>query len=299
MAQGRLDARVVAPGHPHLRLARALHDYENVVYTPGPVAAGGLVVVVVGALLGRGRRARAACVLFGVTGLLLLVMPVLSVDFDYRYVLGATQLLVAGAAAGLVAIAARLRADQNAHPRAWLVAGSRRVRIAAVCAVAAAMSASNLLGPQAYASGHYRNTTVAPAGTTVDVAHRFRITLSTPRADASICRNGVVHGLYVVHVDERWTGAGELAAIPDNLTVTGKHRRLTVVAQPYDVAGALHPTRLSRRYPQAAGDVYLDTPGPTGRLVAVYTDPLGAGGAAWSLTLPASGLDRSPGTPCS
>jgi hypothetical protein len=77
-------------------VARFLRGYQDVAATPGPLLALAVLLGLAGifgfTVPGR-RPVRAEAVVLSVTGLLLLVMPVATVMFDYRYVLPALPVL--------------------------------------------------------------------------------------------------------------------------------------------------------------------------------------------------------------
>jgi hypothetical protein len=160
------------------------------------------------------------------------------------------------------------------------------------------MLLSNVLGPQAYPGGHFWNGRPVAAGGWVTVGHRFRISLSRPELFNAVCRRRVVHDQFMMRLDERWLSGGALVAMPDNLVVRGRLRAAALVGQPYDTDGIFRPERLTSRHPDDAGNVLIDVGAHTGRLTAVYIDPLGAGGAGWGLGSPEQLSSSVPGAPC-
>jgi hypothetical protein len=85
-------------------LASLLRSYQSFVYTPGPLLALFLLAGLAGSLVGardeRERLLRAACLLFTTSALVLLVAPVMTTVYHFRYVLAAVPLLGPAGAMG-------------------------------------------------------------------------------------------------------------------------------------------------------------------------------------------------------
>jgi hypothetical protein len=102
-------------GLEEFRIVRApadfLRAYQSFVYTPGPLIALLIAVGLIGVLLGkripRRRDVRPESILFTLAGVALLLLPVMTTVYHFRYVLPALPLLGAGAALGATAFRAR------------------------------------------------------------------------------------------------------------------------------------------------------------------------------------------------
>ncbi len=96
----------------HPGIARALHEYQQQVYTPGPAlglfTALGLLAGV-GRLPARLRRLRWTAALFGASGLLLFVAAATTSTFDYRYLVPTLPLLGPAGALGATLLGERLQ----------------------------------------------------------------------------------------------------------------------------------------------------------------------------------------------
>jgi len=97
---------------PSRGLAEFLRGYQRVGYTPGPLLAVALILGLVG-LWGqprvRGRPLRAESFLFVSLGVVMLLIPVMTVMFDYRYMVPALALLPPAGLIGGTVIARRLQ----------------------------------------------------------------------------------------------------------------------------------------------------------------------------------------------
>jgi hypothetical protein len=87
--------RIVRP------VASSLRAYQGVVYLHGPLLALMLVLVGIGVLRARGREDRVWLLAPALAGIGLIVLPVMTVTFDYRFLLPAIPLLSIGAGAAL------------------------------------------------------------------------------------------------------------------------------------------------------------------------------------------------------
>lgn len=85
----------------HLEGARFLGAYQNLFRIGGLILAGLLVFTLVGMLRSRGRL-RFALLLFGLSGLSLYLVPVLTVSYDFRYGIPAETLIVVSGVLGIV-----------------------------------------------------------------------------------------------------------------------------------------------------------------------------------------------------
>ena len=85
-----------------------LRGYQDVFYTPGPVLALLLALGLAGAAFGAGSL-RAACLLFASTALALLLVPVATTVYHFRYVIPALPVVGAAGALGAAALHRRAR----------------------------------------------------------------------------------------------------------------------------------------------------------------------------------------------
>jgi hypothetical protein len=96
-------------------LARPLHTYQRFVYLWGPLLGlsilVGLIGAVAGAPAGGGRSLRAACALLSLSALALLLVPVMTTVFHFRYQIGPLPLVVPAGVLGVTAI--RMRFTQR------------------------------------------------------------------------------------------------------------------------------------------------------------------------------------------
>lgn len=286
-----------APTQPHLDLglARALHAYGNVVYTPGPLAALAVLAFAAAAVMRRA-RGRAEMVLLFTTGALLLVVPIMTVDFDYRYILPGMQLIVAGGAIGTAFVARRIRIRH----RSWW-----KVRRVVVPVVAAGLAAGNFLALPVYADGHYLpSQRVGPNVVVASEGGRFDASIASLRV---LGRRVWPHKWiyrYRTCLTIEWRSGPPMLVSADNLRFDVPKDATAYVGMPAHpdpeqftpmVLSAAHPTET------AALDIVYKAQ-PTGRLRVDYIDPLGAGGIAWSIPLVARPSDpaydcNAPGNP--
>jgi Dolichyl-phosphate-mannose-protein mannosyltransferase len=103
----------------HEGIARALHEYQQRVYTPGPVLG---LFTALGLLAGIGRvppalrRLRWTAALFGASGLLVFVAAATTSTFDYRYLLPSLPLLGPAGALGATLLSERRAAKGRPPP---------------------------------------------------------------------------------------------------------------------------------------------------------------------------------------
>jgi hypothetical protein len=91
-------------------LASALREYQSVGYTPGPLLGLLALLGLIGsALPGGARRRRTACLLFTLAGAFLLLAPVMTSVYHFRYSIAALPLLGPAGALGASLAGARLR----------------------------------------------------------------------------------------------------------------------------------------------------------------------------------------------
>jgi hypothetical protein len=96
------------PAHPGI--VGFLQGYQRVVFMPGPLLALTILLGFAGGLGWRGRwRLRAESLLLTVFGILILIVPVMTVMFDYRYMLPALAVLPPAGVLGTVALRDRVR----------------------------------------------------------------------------------------------------------------------------------------------------------------------------------------------
>lgn len=264
---------------PHLNLtaARALHRYEQLVYVSGPIGAAALLLAVAGAVWGR--RARGAILMFLTSGLLLLVAPILTVGFDYRYVLEALQLIVVASAIGGTVLLERLGSGSG------LARLRRRGMAVAGAAAALGVVGVNSVVPEAYASGTYTPATLRPAGATVYVHGRYAVALGRPAVTAS-CQAGRVRWIVTAHAGLTWLAGAPILAAQDNFTVVSGHRVVGLHAVSHPDPRVLNPVVLSRAHRSTDGLIRFQLEHDPEPLTVTYTDPLGAGAAGWRMTLP-------------
>ncbi|HEX2191663.1 MAG TPA: glycosyltransferase family 39 protein [Acidimicrobiales bacterium] len=111
LARHGFDFEKVRPRF-HAGLGRALHEYQERVYTPGPLLG---LFAALGLLAGIGRlppalrRLRWSAALFGTSALLILVTAATTTTFDYRYLLPTLPLLAPAGALGASLLSERLR----------------------------------------------------------------------------------------------------------------------------------------------------------------------------------------------
>ena len=102
--------QLLSTGPAHPAIVRFLQGYQRVVFAPGPLVALALALGLAGGLGLRGRwRYRAESLLLSVVGILVLIVPVMTVMFDYRYMLPALAVLPPGGVLGAVALRDRIR----------------------------------------------------------------------------------------------------------------------------------------------------------------------------------------------
>jgi hypothetical protein len=102
--------QLASTGPSHPSFVSFLQGYQRLVFAPGPLIALGLVLGLLGGLGLRGRwRLRGESLMFSVVGILVLIVPVMTVMFDYRYMLPALALLPPAGVVGTVALQDRIR----------------------------------------------------------------------------------------------------------------------------------------------------------------------------------------------
>lgn len=101
-------------------LQRALHAYQRVVYTPGPLLLVAVLLALAGAALrtaaGTARRVRAEMLTLAAAGVLIPLTAAMTSMFDYRYLLPSLPLLPAAGVVGASLLATRVRALRPAQP---------------------------------------------------------------------------------------------------------------------------------------------------------------------------------------
>ncbi len=103
----------------HAGMARALHEYQERVYTPGPALG---LFAALGLLAGVGRlptglrRLRWSAALFTATGLMMFLAAATTATFDYRYLVPTLPLLGPAGALGIVLLGERLAERGRAAP---------------------------------------------------------------------------------------------------------------------------------------------------------------------------------------
>jgi hypothetical protein len=101
-------------------LQRALHAYQRVVYTPGPLLLVAVLLALAGAALrtpaGTVRGVRAEMLTLAAAGVLIPLTAAMTSMFDYRYLLPSLPLLPAAGVVGASLLAPRVRALRPAQP---------------------------------------------------------------------------------------------------------------------------------------------------------------------------------------
>ena len=267
-------------------LATALRAYQGVMFVPG--LALGLAALAAAASLCLRRRLvpRHPILLLTACGLSFLIVPSFSAGFDWRYTLPAQALLIP---AGVMAAHDLLAILRERRPRivTWVVATA-----------ALAVTLPSVAVPSVYAASHLRPKGVVATPGTARIGGRLDVTVGQPTVDRVRCR---------------WReGARRLGAYVQ-FPVSFRH----VAGSPMLVQGGNFATREgfilgalpgARHHPDLTsalvGTAY---PSVTGKLDAFvtstdgdlrYVDPLGAGAAAWSYTLPPA-PDAHLGSRCS
>ena len=109
-----------------------LNRYQQGGYTPGPLLALCLVLVVVAAALGArdraGRDQREGALLFGLTGFLLILIPAAVVGNEYRYLLPALPVIPPAGAMAIHSLIRRWRPSERAPGESTTRAADRRIR---------------------------------------------------------------------------------------------------------------------------------------------------------------------------
>lgn len=272
--------------------ARWLHDYERFVYTPGPAAALAIMIGLTTVAFTRRRRETGAVALLMTTGLLLLVAPIASVDLDYRYVLSAQELLIAGGALGMVLLRARWGALLTPAPRL-------RVSAAAVgTLVVAGLVTSNIVATEAYGDGGLRPATTSTMGSTNTIHGRLLVQVADEHLVGYVCAQHRIAWRLQFTLSATWLHGPPLLVAGDDMYVANGSNKPVWPTIPITRArGVLRPVLLSRRYPVTGGTFLFTLFQPAGRLV--YIDPLGAGATAWQFPLPpAAPLVPAAGAPC-
>lgn len=126
-ALARIYARKYTDTQPHIRRGVGwLRRYDNVVRVPGWMLPVLLGIAVLGVAFGSG-PARQGALLFGLSSLVLFVVPVAVLSFDYRYGIPPTALLVVAGVLGFGALWMRVRGLRGDAPDGVLerAAGSR------------------------------------------------------------------------------------------------------------------------------------------------------------------------------
>jgi hypothetical protein len=287
-------------GDVRLGPARFLASYERDVFTPGPFAA--LAVITAAVVGGRNWRRREGRVilLLLATGLVLLVVPIATVCLDFRYVVGAQQVLVP---AGVLSVVTARRRDDMSEVARPVRLRRRALAVASATALCAGGAVSNVAGGEAYARG-VSPLPVEPMGATASIGGRLTVTVADPRVvDLACSRDRYVWDVQF-STAEHWhrgtpllVAADDFAFSPERVLAADPARPWTPYLRPTASSGVLRPYVVSRRYPSTRGTVDFELADPRGTLV--YTDPLGAGRAGWRLrVLPDTAGLPPPGSLC-
>jgi hypothetical protein len=265
-------------------LAKALHDYERVVYVSGPASGVALVLSVLGVAAAFRRREGAVCAALAGTAVLLLVIPVVAVALDYRYVLLSRELLVAAGVLGGSLAIARWR-----HTRPVRRLSRPAVTWAAVAVAGAVLVTTNATAYAAYAGRSYTPRTVGVVNTPGYLGNRLMLQVPTPLATGMRCQANApgvprrVRWLVDFDLQARWLRGYPLLVAGENLYVRqddGQIVRPNVV-----VPGArrpLIPAMVARGAPAHGGWLGFSLSSQSGTLI--YIDPLGAGVTGWRFT---------------
>jgi Dolichyl-phosphate-mannose-protein mannosyltransferase len=109
---GCMQLLPTGPAHPGI--VAFLQGYQRIVFLPGPVLALTILLGLAGGLGVRGRwNLRAESLLLTVVGILVLIVPVMTVMFDYRYMLPSLALLPPAGVLGTVALRDRIRLGRS------------------------------------------------------------------------------------------------------------------------------------------------------------------------------------------
>ncbi|HET6816519.1 MAG TPA: hypothetical protein VFH66_04760 [Mycobacteriales bacterium] len=298
--------RVRVPGYSgsssRQAVGRFLAAYQRYIYVSGPVLLLACVVAVGGLVFGL-RRGKAVLAVLLSIGLLFLVVPMLTVGFDFRYVLPAIEMLVPAAFVGAhllwVRLRKRVRSPRWADPR---LAGA----VVGVVMVGAVLG--NLGTPVGYASSAFRLPRPQPLGQET-VGGSLLLSVSRPEVVGVQCQQAVETHHRHFRGQTAWVLASPVQAqllrgsqrllTMDNfyaVNVMLGHRRV-IESRPFvPLQGQLTSRVLTPSYPDGTGAVEYVAPEARGELG--YIDPLGHGTAAWRYVVPSDPSVAAPGSRC-
>ena len=299
--------------HPSITmsLADALRGYQRWGFTPGPALALAVLLGFAGAWVARRSRAAWDLLFLTATAVIVLVATSASSGFDYRYVLPVLLLLPPAAVIGgreLWLWRSRRASTAGRTP----AAGRTPVLVGAGCAVVALVT-TNAFATNVLPAARLRPGVPQTMGSTAHLPGGLDVRLSGAAVTGVRCAvpatgplpsverrldHPTVEWRFTMHVTVRETGRTSRLVQSWNLATRTADEWTTLWA--YAGGGYLHDAVLSPRYPRIDGNVFEWLP-LTSATVA-YTDPTGAGAAAWRLDptkpsgTPAAGRSCDPTT---
>lgn len=291
--------------HPSITtwLADRLRDYQRFGFTPGPALALAVLVGLAGAWVSRRSRTSLDLVFLTATALVVLVVTSATSGFDYRYVLPALLLLPPAAVVGGHELWRSRRTPTIGRAPALLGVGG----------LAVVLVATNALATNVLPADRQRPSTVQAMGSTARLPGGLDVTLDGAAVTGVRCAVPVTGPLpsierrldhptvewrFAMHVTVTNTGRTDRLVQSWNLATRTTAEWTTLWA--YARAGFLHDAVVGPRHPQVDGNVFEWLPVSSG--VVSYTDPTGAGAAAWRLDppppagAPAAGQSCDPAT---
>jgi hypothetical protein len=212
---------------------------------------------------------------------LLLVVPILTVDLDYRYVLGAEELIIPAGALGAAVLAAQARAPlavRTRQPLAGIVAA----------VVLAGSLAGNLVAEQAYAGGSFTPVADGVVGTPLRLHNRAVVSVGPPAAgstcDSRAGSTGAPTGPWRLTFDvhARWRSGPSLLMTTDDFYLRSASGVVLPSVHVSHRFGLLVPVMIGPAVREAAGRIEFTVTEPPSKLI--YIDPLGAGSLQWTLS---------------
>ena len=267
--------------------AHGLRVYQRFGFLPGPLL-GVCLVVALGGVVARGVPQHRDIALLTACGVALVAATAFSAGFDYRYELPGLVLLPL--AAGMAWPPLRRRIAVRARPSRLVALGLLTAAglVASNLAYANVTSIDRQLAPPIHSVGE---EVALPGGVAVRL-----VDLAVGRASCGVIEAGarpVSLRSVTARLTVRLTRAGSHLAAPDNVFVRahdgyfGSHE-LRDDLLPARVIGPHHPV----------ANIGVGFELPVGVADLVYTDPNGAGSAAWSVPIGVSASTASSGSAC-